>query len=101
MYTDHKPILGSFASPNLQLYDSVALNAINEIAQHTSDIRYRPGRCSCPNGRNQLFGALLVIWGAFSYLGGSFSYLGALLVIGAKSVIWGLNQLFGGALLVI
>merc|ERR1712015_330049 len=44
VYTDHKPILGSFASPNLQLYDSVALNAINEIAQHTSDIRYRPGK---------------------------------------------------------
>ena len=38
IYTDHKPILGSFASPNLQLHDTVALNAI-EIAQHTSNIR--------------------------------------------------------------
>ena len=44
MFTDHRPILGSFASPNLQLHDTVALNAINEIAQHTSDIRYRPGK---------------------------------------------------------
>ena len=43
IYTDHKPILGSFASPNLQLHDTVALNAI-EIAQHTSNIRYRPGK---------------------------------------------------------
>ena len=38
IYTDHKPILGSFASPNLQLHVTVALNAI-EIAQHTSNIR--------------------------------------------------------------
>ena len=44
VFTDHRPILGSFASPNLQLHDTVALNAINEIAQHTSDIRYRPGK---------------------------------------------------------
>merc|ERR1712015_140512 len=44
VYTDHRPILGSFASSNLQLHDTVALNAINEIAQHTSDIRYRPGK---------------------------------------------------------
>ena len=50
-------------------------------------VNWTPGRCSCPNGRNQLFGALLVIWGGFSYSGGAFSYFWAVLVIWAKSVI--------------
>ena len=44
IFTDHRPILGSWKNPDLQAHDPVALNAINEIAQHTSDIRYRPGK---------------------------------------------------------
>ena len=44
VYTDHKPLLGSWANPNLQAHDAVAMNALNEIAQWTNDIRYRPGK---------------------------------------------------------
>ena len=43
-YTDHLPIIGSWKNPNLQQHDAVALNAINEIAQWTSDIRHKPGK---------------------------------------------------------
>ena len=44
IFTDHRPILGSWKNPDLQAHDPVALNAINEIVQHTSDIRFRPGK---------------------------------------------------------
>ena len=44
VFTDHKPILGSWKNPNLQMHDNVAMNAINEIAQWTSDIRHKPGK---------------------------------------------------------
>ena len=44
IFTDHRPLIGSFASPDLQAHDPQALNAINEIAQWTSDIRHKPGR---------------------------------------------------------
>ena len=44
VFTDHLPILGSWKNPNLQIHDNVAMNAINEIAQWTSDIRHKPGR---------------------------------------------------------
>ena len=43
-FTDHKPILGSWNNPNLQIHDNVAMNAINEIAQWTCDIRHKPGK---------------------------------------------------------
>ena len=42
--TDHRPLLGSFASPESQLHDPVALNAITEISQITTDIQYKPGK---------------------------------------------------------
>ena len=44
VFTDHKPILGTFRSQELQLHDPLALNAINEIAMFTSDIRHKPGK---------------------------------------------------------
>ena len=44
VYTDHRPILGSWKNPDLQKHDTVAMNALNEIAQWTSDIRYKPGK---------------------------------------------------------
>ena len=44
VYTDHLPILGSWKNPDLQIHDNVAMNAINEIAQWTSDIRHKPGK---------------------------------------------------------
>ena len=44
IYTDHKPIIGSWKTPELQIHDPKALNAINEISQWTSDIRYKPGK---------------------------------------------------------
>ena len=44
IFTDHKPILGSWNNPDLQMHDSIAMNAINEIAQWTSDIRHKPGK---------------------------------------------------------
>ena len=44
IFTDHRPLIGSFQSQDLQQYDPQALNAINEISQHTTDIRHKPGR---------------------------------------------------------
>ena len=44
IYTDHLPIVGSWKSPDLQAHDSIAMNAINEIAQWTCDIRHKPGK---------------------------------------------------------
>ena len=44
VFTDHKPILGSWKSPDLQIHDNVAMNAINEIAQWVTEIRYKPGK---------------------------------------------------------
>ena len=44
IYTDHRPLIGSFASPDLQAHDPQALNAINEISQWTCDIRHKAGR---------------------------------------------------------
>ena len=44
IYMDHKPIIGSWKTPELQIHDPKALNAINEISQWTSDIRYKPGK---------------------------------------------------------
>ena len=44
VYTDHLPILGSWKNPDLQAHDNIAMNAINEIAQWTSDIRHRAGK---------------------------------------------------------
>ena len=41
LYTDHEPLLGSWNNPNLQSHDPIALNAINEIAQWTSDVRHK------------------------------------------------------------
>ena len=44
IFTDHRPLIGSFASPDLQPHDPQAVNAINEICQFTSDIRHKAGR---------------------------------------------------------
>ena len=44
VFSDHKPIVGSFKSNDLQAHDPQALNAINEISQWTSDIRHRAGK---------------------------------------------------------
>ena len=44
VFTDHKPLIGTWKNPDLQAHDSVAMNAINEIAQWTCDIRYKPGK---------------------------------------------------------
>ena len=44
IFTDHKPLIGSWRSPELQGHDPKALNAINEVSQFTSDIRYKPGK---------------------------------------------------------
>ena len=44
VFTDHRPLIGSFASPDLQAHDPQALNAINEVAQWTCDIRHKAGR---------------------------------------------------------
>ena len=43
IYTDHRPLLGSFQRPELQQHDPVVVNAINEIAQFTTDIRFKSG----------------------------------------------------------
>ena len=44
IYSDHKPLVGSFASNDLQSHDPLAQNAISEISQWTSDIRHKAGR---------------------------------------------------------
>merc|ERR1711978_35763 len=44
IYTDHRPIIGSWRSPELQGHDPKALNAINEVSQFCNDIRYKPGK---------------------------------------------------------
>ena len=44
IFSDHKPILGSWKNPDLQAHDNVAMNAINEIAQWTSEIYHKPGK---------------------------------------------------------
>ena len=43
IYTDHRPLLGSFQRPELKQHDPVVVNAINEIAQFTTDIRFKAG----------------------------------------------------------
>ena len=44
VYTDHRPIVGAFKSQNSQNYDPIAMNHIQEIANHTSDIRFLSGK---------------------------------------------------------
>ena len=44
VFTDHKPLIGSFGSSELQAHDPIALNAINEIAMFTSDLRHKEGK---------------------------------------------------------
>ena len=44
IFTDHRPIIGSWRSPELQGHDPKALNAINEVSQFCNDIRYKPGK---------------------------------------------------------
>ena len=44
VFTDHKPLIGSFGSSDLQAHDPIALNAINEVAMFTSDIRHKEGK---------------------------------------------------------
>ena len=46
VYTDHKPILGAFKSPNGQAYDPIAANHLAEISQFTTDIRYIDGKAN-------------------------------------------------------
>ena len=40
----HYQTLGSWKNPNLQMHDNVTMNAVNEIAHWTSDIRHKPGK---------------------------------------------------------
>ena len=40
IWTDHRPICESFKNPDLQLYDPITINWMNEIGMHTHDIRY-------------------------------------------------------------
>ena len=42
--TDHRPITHSWKSQELQVHDPIAMNAINEIAQHTNEIYHKPGK---------------------------------------------------------
>ena len=44
IFTDHRPLIGSFKSLDLQAHDPQALNAINEISQTTSDVRFKAGK---------------------------------------------------------
>ena len=44
IFTDHRPILGAFRSENPQPHDAIAMNAINEIGQWTSDVRFKAGK---------------------------------------------------------
>ena len=40
IFTDHKPIVGAFKSPQGQQHDPVALNYLLEVAQYTKHVRY-------------------------------------------------------------
>ena len=62
VFCDHKPIIGTFKSQELQSHDPIALNAIREIGMFTSDIRHKEGKslvipdwlsrpAGCPIGR--------------------------------------------------
>ena len=44
IFTDHKPIVLGWKNPNLQVHDNIAMNAINEIAQWTSEIQHKAGK---------------------------------------------------------
>ena len=44
VFTDHKALIGAFASPTSQQYDVIAMNHIDEVAMRTTDIRYLPGK---------------------------------------------------------
>ena len=44
VFSDHRPILGCFKAENPQPHDAIAVNAINEISQWTSDIRFKAGK---------------------------------------------------------
>ena len=44
IFSDHRPLIGSFSNNDLQSHDPLAQNAINEIAQFTSDIRFKAGK---------------------------------------------------------
>ena len=47
IFTDHKPLLGAFKSPELQPHDPIASNQLQEISMHTNDIRYLSGKANC------------------------------------------------------
>ena len=44
IWTDHRPICDSFKNPDLQLYDPITINWMNEIGMHSHDVRYLPGK---------------------------------------------------------
>ena len=44
IFSDHRPLVGSFSNNDLQSHDPLAQNAINEIAQFTSDLRFKSGK---------------------------------------------------------
>ena len=44
IFSDHKPLVGSMNSNELQKHDPQAMNALIEIGQFTSDIRHKPGK---------------------------------------------------------
>ena len=47
MWTDHKPLLGAFSSSTSQQHDVIAMNHLQEISQHSNDIRYIAGKSNC------------------------------------------------------
>ena len=47
IFTDHKPLLGAFKSPNSQAHDPIAMNHLQEVAQFTNDVRYVAGKSNC------------------------------------------------------
>ena len=44
VFSDHKAILGAMTAPNLSVNDPIAARQLQEISQHTYDIRYKPGK---------------------------------------------------------
>ena len=44
VFTDHRAILGAMAAPHLAVNDPIAARQLQEISQHTYDIRFKPGK---------------------------------------------------------
>ena len=62
IFSNHRPLVGTFSNNDLQSHDPLAQNAINEISQFTSDLRFKSGKsipiadwlsrpAACPMGK--------------------------------------------------